>query len=213
MKKSTILRALDALEQLCQTADHEDAVEILRDLASKIEEDEASTPDGEFSIPKEALDISAFTLYSDGACRGNPGPGSWGCLGQLPQGDVFFESSGFDMSTTNNRMELEGAIVALQHYADYLTDNELLSSTPVFLYSDSKYVVDGLEKWLPGWKARGWKKADKKAPENLELWQRLDELALGLPGLKLRWVKGHAGHPQNERCDRLANEVLDEQGF
>ena len=83
----------------------------------------------------------------------------------------------------------------------------------VFLYSDSKYVVDGIQKWVPGWKRRGWKKADNKAPENLDLWQELDVLVSKFDELQFKWVKGHSGHPQNEFCDQLANKSLDESGF
>ena len=83
----------------------------------------------------------------------------------------------------------------------------------LILFSDSKYVVDGLKSWIHGWKRRGWKKADKKVPENVELWQQLDQLVSKFKNIEYQWVKGHAGHPQNERCDQLANEALDDAGF
>ena len=114
------------------------------------------------------------------------------------------------MTTTNNRMELEGALQALE--ALTREDTKALSKS-VFLYSDSKYVVDGIEKWVPGWKKRGWKKADKKEPENLALWQELDTVVGKFKKLRFQWVKGHAGHPQNEYCDQLANQALDEAGL
>jgi ribonuclease HI len=215
MKKKTIINALIALEALHTTEEEKKAIDLLTKLAEGIEEKESATAGiagDEFGVPKEAADVDAFTLYSDGACRGNPGPGAWGSLGQDPAGTLLFEISGIDFRTTNNRMELEGAIKAIETFIEHLEVNELPLSTPVFLYSDSKYVVDGLEKWVPGWKGRGWKKADKKAPENLELWQQLDALKGRVPQINLRWVKGHAGHPQNERCDQLANIALDEAG-
>lgn len=215
MKKKTIINALIALEAVHTTEEQKSAIDLLTELAESIEEKESQTAGivgDEYGVPKEAADVNAFTLYSDGACRGNPGPGAWGSLGQDPAGTLLFEISGIDFRTTNNRMELEGAIKAIESFIEHLEINELPLSTPVFLYSDSKYVVDGLEKWVPGWKGRGWKKADKKAPENLELWQQLDALKGRVPQINMRWVKGHAGHPQNERCDQLANIALDEAG-
>ncbi len=213
MKKKTILNALIALEAVSQTSEEKSAIDLLTKLAKSIEDEAVVENTGGFGVPKEAAELNAFTLYSDGACRGNPGPGAWGSLGQDASGALFFERSGFDYTTTNNRMELEGAIKAIETFLDHLEENELPITTPVFLYSDSKYVVDGLEKWVPGWKKRGWKKADKKAPENLAQWQALDELKGRVPQLNMRWVKGHSGHPQNERCDELANVALDEAGI
>ncbi len=165
-------------------------------------------------MPAELNGIeNSFALFSDGACRGNPGPGSFGMLAQNNAGDVIFEGSGVDNPTTNNRMELEGAIVALENLVEFLKENPPKAKPHVWLFSDSKYVVEGVEKWVAGWKARGWKKADKKEPENVDLWKRLDETTKLFTNLKFKWVKGHAGHPQNERCDQLANIALDEAGF
>ena len=93
-----------------------------------------------------------------------------------------------------------------------MSDPKLPKAT-VYLYSDSKYVVDGMKSWVKGWKARGWKKADKKAPENVELWKELDTVAAGFWQIEYHWVKGHSGHPQNERCDQIANMALDDSGF
>ena len=109
-------------------------------------------------------------------------------------------------------MELEGAIVALEELERCLKQH--LHSTPkgVILFSDSKYVVDGITQWVDGWKRRGWKKADKTVPLNLDLWQRLDHAVSKFPSLKFRWVRGHSGHPQNEYVDQLANKALDESG-
>lgn len=151
-----------------------------------------------------------FAIFSDGACRGNPGPGAWGTVIQDSSEKVIATLSGIDFRTTNNQMELLGAIEGL---------NEIIkiSETPskkltIYLYSDSKYLVDGMTKWLSGWKKRGWKKADRKEPENLGLWQNLDKLSSQFQKINWNWVKGHAGHPQNEYCDELANKALDDAG-
>lgn len=168
----------------------------------------------ELTLPSEMNGLeNAFALFSDGACRGNPGPGAWAMLGQDVKGNVIFEGSGVDNPTTNNRMELEGAIVALESLVAHLMENPPPQKPQVWLFSDSKYVVEGVEKWLAGWKGRGWRKADNKEPENVDLWKRLDESTRLFSNLKFKWVKGHAGHPQNERCDQLANIALDEAGY
>lgn len=137
--------------------------------------------------------MKEVNIYSDGACSGNPGPGGYGTI--LEYGEVTKElSEGFE-NTTNNRMELLGAIVGLE---------ALKEPCKVTLYSDSKYLCDAInQRWVYGWQARGWKKADKKPALNVDLWERL------LPLLKTHevtfvWIKGHAGHPMNERCDTLA---------
>ena len=131
-------------------------------------------------------------VYTDGACSGNPGPGGWGAV--LRHGEKEKELSGGEALTTNNRMELLAAISALQ---------ALKTPCEIDLYTDSKYVMDGLGKWIHGWKKNGWKTADKKPVKNVELWQALDA-ARQIHKLKLHWVKGHAGHPENERADELA---------
>lgn len=144
--------------------------------------------------------MSAFKteveLYADGACLGNPGPGGWGFLLRVhtPEGPKEKEGSGFEVATTNNRMEIMAVIRGLE---------SLSRPCKVHLVSDSQYVVKGLGEWLPGWKRKGWRKADGQPVLNAELWQRLDELAR-LHDLRPRWVKGHAGHPENERVDHLA---------
>lgn len=169
----------------------------------------------ELPLPKEIKAENDFALFSDGACRGNPGPGAWGSIGQNAEGELIFESSGVEVSTTNNRMELIGAIDALESLKNHLNE-ELCGGAAkanVFLYSDSKYVVDGMKSWVAGWKKRGWKKADKKVPENVELWQQLDAIKGDFWQVNWHWVKGHAGHPQNERCDQIANNALDDSGF
>ena len=136
-------------------------------------------------------------LYCDGACLGNPGPGGWGFLLRVatPEGPKEKEGSGAERDTTNNRMELLAAIRGL----------ELLSRPcTVALYSDSQYVVKGIQSWISGWKRKGWKKADGKPVLNLELWQALDAQCLR-HRIEAHWVKGHAGHAENERVDQLAS--------
>ena len=132
-------------------------------------------------------------LYTDGACSGNPGPGGWGAV--LVYGSARKELSGGEPSTTNNRMELTAAIRGLQ---------ALREPCHVVLTSDSRYLVDAVEKgWLDSWQRRGWKRGKNEPVLNVDLWQELLPL-LRLHEVELVWVKGHAGHPENERCDRLA---------
>lgn len=139
------------------------------------------------------------SIYTDGACSGNPGPGGWGAL--LQYGDVERELSGGEDATTNNRMELMGAIMALE---------SLKRPCKVDLYTDSTYVRDGIMKWIHGWKKNGWKTADRKPVKNMELWQRL-EAALGEHDIAWHWVRGHDGHPENERVDELARNAIIKQ--
>lgn len=131
-------------------------------------------------------------IYTDGACSGNPGPGGWGAI--LIWGDHRKELTGGEAHTTNNRMELMAAISALE---------ALKKGVAVDLFTDSEYVRNGITKWIFGWKRNGWRTADKKPVKNIELWQRLDE-ALKRHDVAWHWVKGHAGHPENERADELA---------
>lgn len=131
-------------------------------------------------------------IYSDGACSGNPGPGGWGAV--LISGSHRKEIHGGEAQTTNNRMELLAAISALE---------ALRRKSHVDLYTDSNYVKSGITGWVHGWKKNGWKTADKKPVKNVELWQRLDELNQK-HHVTWHWLKGHAGHPQNERADELA---------
>ena len=131
-------------------------------------------------------------IYADGACSGNPGPGGWGAI--LRFGEHEKELSGGEQETTNNRMELMAAIQAL---------NALKRPCAVDLYTDSTYVRSGISEWMKGWKARGWKTADKKPVKNADLWQELD-VARDRHDVTWHWVKGHAGHPDNERADELA---------
>ena len=137
-------------------------------------------------------------IYSDGACRGNPGPGGWGVL--LKYNGSEKELYGAETDTTNNRMELMGAIMGLE---------ALTRPCEVILTTDSKYVMQGITEWLDGWKQRNWKTAAKKPVENQDLWMRLDK-ACQSHKIKWEWVKGHSGHDENEQVDQLANRAIDE---
>ena len=134
--------------------------------------------------------------HTDGACSGNPGPGGWGAI--LTSGEHEKELKGGEAHTTNNRMELMGAIAALE---------ALKKPSRVELHTDSKYVHEGISKWIHGWKRNGWRTADKKPVKNVDLWQRLDA-AVARHEVRWQWVKGHAGHELNERADRLAVEAI-----
>jgi ribonuclease HI len=139
--------------------------------------------------------MNQIEIYTDGACKGNPGPGGWGVL--LRSGTTQKELYGGEPSTTNNRMELMAVIQALE---------ALKRPCAVTLYLDSQYVLKGITEWLPGWKAKGWKTASKQPVKNAELWRRLDDLLVqGGHVVDWRWVRGHAGDPGNERADALAN--------
>ena len=141
--------------------------------------------------------IKIVEIYTDGACRGNPGPGGWGVW--LKRGDAEKELFGGEQETTNNRMELMAAIQAL----------EILNQPcAVKLYSDSKYVLQGITEWMVNWKKRGWKTAAKKPVKNEDLWRRLDS-AMQKHEIDWTWVKGHSGNPGNEKADQLANQGID----
>lgn len=147
------------------------------------------------------MTIKEVTLYTDGACKGNPGPGGWGAV--LEYGEHRKELFGGEPDTTNNRMELMAAIEGL---------GSLKSRCTVDLYTDSVYVKDGITKWLSNWKENGWKTAAKKPVSNQDLWQKLDKVA-NQHEVRWHWVKGHNGHPGNERADELANQgVVSECG-
>ena len=137
-----------------------------------------------------------MVIYTDGACRGNPGPGGWGAI--LTFGDHRRELCGGELATTNNRMELMAAIQALE---------TLKRPCAVELHTDSLYVRNGISQWMPGWKARGWKTAARAPVKNEDLWRRLDE-ARARHVVDWRWVKGHNGHPLNERADELARQGM-----
>jgi len=137
-------------------------------------------------------------IFTDGACSGNPGPGGWGAI--LRWGGHERELYGHDLHTTNNRMELSAAIEGL---------NALSRPSRVVVTTDSTYVKNGITSWLPGWKQRGWKTAAKKPVKNQDLWQALDE-AVSRHEVTWEWVKGHAGHPDNERADELARKGVED---
>ena len=143
-------------------------------------------------------EISSDTvdIFSDGACKGNPGPGGWGAL--LRFGDHEKEIFGGEPQTTNNRMEMTAVIEAL---------SQLKRASKVRVYTDSQYVQKGISEWLPGWKAHRWRTAANQPVKNVDLWQRLDALS-AQHDVQWLWVKGHAGHPENERADALANRGI-----
>ncbi len=137
-------------------------------------------------------------IFTDGACRGNPGPGGWGAV--MRYKGKTRELYGGEAETTNNRMELMAAIVALE---------TLQRACKVSVTTDSKYVMQGITQWIEGWKKRGWKNSAKKPVKNVDLWQRLDEAA-SRHDVRWHWVKGHSGHAENEQADALANKGIDE---
>ncbi len=141
----------------------------------------------------------SIIIYTDGACRGNPGPGGWGVLMQFQDNEK--ELYGGEAQTTNNRMELTAAIQGLLALTS--------KAHPVQLFTDSEYVKNGITQWMTGWKQRGWKTAAKKPVKNQDLWQQLDAIANDYD-IEWCWVKGHSGHPGNERADALANQGIDE---
>lgn len=142
--------------------------------------------------------LKQVEIFTDGACSGNPGPGGWGAI--LRWNGITRELYGGEPDTTNNRMELTAAINAL---------NALKEPCAIDLYTDSVYVRDGISNWIEGWKTREWKTSAKKPVKNAELWQALD-FARARHRVNWHWVKGHAGHPENERCDELARKGVDE---
>ena len=141
--------------------------------------------------------MSEVTIYTDGACKGNPGPGGWGAL--LRAGAAERELFGGEVLTTNNRMELTAVIQGL---------SALTRRCSVDVYTDSEYVRNGITSWIHGWRARGWKTADRKPVKNVDPWQRLDQLN-GSHEVRWHWVRGHAGDPGNERADQLANRGVE----
>lgn len=142
------------------------------------------------------MTLKHVSLFTDGACSGNPGPGGWGAI--LRYGKVEKEFSGGEAQTTNNRMELMAVIYGLE---------ALKQSCRVDIYTDSQYVMKGMTEWIAGWERKGWKTADNKPVKNAELWQRL-QAAAKPHKLAWNWVKGHAGHPENERADALARGAI-----
>jgi ribonuclease HI len=140
-------------------------------------------------------------LYTDGACSGNPGPGGWAYIVKDPATGRTTEASGGEPTTTNNRMELMGAIEGLR---------AITNRSRVELYSDSQYLIHGLREWLDGWKAKGWKRGRNEPVKNVELWKALDELRVRHE-IHPHWIRGHNEHPENDRCDKLAVEAIARQ--
>ena len=137
-----------------------------------------------------------LTIFTDGACLGNPGPGGWAAV--LVHGAARREMSGYEPATTNNRMEIVAALEALR---------SLPVPCEVDLHTDSQYLRNGMQDWLPRWQRNGWRTADRKPVKNQDLWQSIDELAR-IHRVRWHWLRGHAGHPENERCDALANAAI-----
>ncbi len=162
-------------------------------MTTKIETGRSATPTHAPAHTQPAIHRPQVTIYTDGACKGNPGPGGWGAW--LSSGGHEKELFGGEAGTTNNRMELTAVIEALA---------SLKRNCEVAIYTDSQYVRKGITEWITGWKQRGWKTADNKPVKNIDLWQRLDALQ-ALHRVDWHWVKGHAGDPGNERADELAN--------
>ena len=140
---------------------------------------------------------SILEIYTDGACRGNPGVGGWGAI--LKYDNKIKEIKGFSKETTNNIMELSAVIKSLK---------ELNRPCNIIITTDSNYVKDGITKWIHNWKKNGWKTANKKPVKNKELWLELDNLVMQHK-INWKWIKGHSGHPENERADQLANQAID----
>jgi len=147
-------------------------------------------------VKSQAGAAASVTIYTDGACLGNPGPGGWAAV--LLWNGHRREISGYEPDTTNNRMELQAAIEAL---------GVLKKPCRVDLHTDSQYLQNGMRSWLANWKRNQWRTADRKPVKNAELWKALDALA-GTHDVHWHWVRGHSGHPENERCDELANEAI-----
>ncbi len=213
MTKSEVQKFLNKLKGVFSSdQDSLSAIEVLWSKSQLLDDQIRTTlePNADFPIPKELQDLTdGHGIFTDGACRNNPGPGAWAMMIQNARGDIIMKSSGVEHNTTNNRMELQGIIQGLME----LKALEVDVTKPVFVYSDSKYAVDGATQWMPGWKSRGWKKSDQKTPENVDLWKHLDEVQACFSALHFIWVKGHNGHPQNEHCDHMCNDALNQSGF
>lgn len=211
MKKKH-LKSLKTIENWLQKQGLKDpglkeAFSVIQNSLESVPEEEENEPSGVLPLPKEISDDpQILALYSDGGCRGNPGPGAFAFVIQNASGEILAEGVEYEVHTTNNKMELSGPLKGLEELQSLLPEPRL---SKIRVITDSKYVVDGMKSWVQGWKNRGWKKADGKPPENLELWQSLDSIRENFLSVDWMWVKGHAGHPQNEYCDKKANDVMD----
>ncbi|MBA2404204.1 MAG: ribonuclease HI [Bdellovibrionales bacterium] len=188
-----------------------EAFQTIRSTLETLPDLEVSDANGALPAPHEiSNEPDTIAVYSDGGCRGNPGPGAYAFVIQEHNGEVLAEGVEYEAHTTNNKMELSGPLKGLHELLEVLpAKGKDPLRTKIKIITDSKYVVDGMKSWVQSWKARGWKKADNKAPENMDLWQALDSVREKFMQVEWMWVKGHAGHPQNEYCDRKANEVMD----
>ncbi len=189
-----------------------DSIKTIRATLESVPDSEKSQTDALPAPSEISTEPETIALYSDGGCRGNPGPGSFAYIIQKHDGEIIAEGVEFEGHTTNNKMELSGPLKGLHELKRVLpTIGKDPLLTKIKVITDSKYVVEGMKSWVHGWKARGWKKADNKIPENLELWQELEAVRSSFMQVEWMWVRGHEGHPQNEYCDRKANEIMDER--
>jgi ribonuclease HI len=216
--KKKYLKSLDSIEkwlaeELNKDGDLNAAFRLIKLKINEKNEAPAEKHIGQLPPPQEiADDPQALALFSDGGCRGNPGPGAFAFVIQDYLGEVIAEGVEFESHTTNNKMELSGALKGLHELLSVLpAQGKEPLLTKVKVITDSKYVVEGMKTWVQGWKARGWKKADNKVPENIDLWQALDKVRDNFLHIDWMWVRGHDGHPQNEYCDRKANELMDDR--
>ncbi len=213
LKKKLCLQYLRELGQCLKQEQEQDALKILESAVQAWPDDETAQPTfGRSPSGTHGLDLrqhpQALFLYTDGACRNNPGPGAWAVLLQDAQNNVLAEASGSEFLTTNNRMELQAVIEGLKAAGQYFKE-KMIQNPELFLYSDSQLVVNGIESWLAKWKQKNWIKSNGQPVENQEYWQEVDALAENMK-IYPTWVRGHNGHPQNEYCDHLANQALDE---
>lgn len=214
MKKSAVVKHLKSFEKIfAKDAQALSALLVLKERSSHLPDDpqtkEKSEPN--FDVSHLIQKSNELVAFSDGGCRGNPGPGAWAFMIQNARSEIVTQASGYESPTTNNRMELSGVIQAIKASLHIFHEQAVASTLArLIIFTDSKYVVDGINSWVDGWKARGWRKADNKEPENLDLWKELDHLRYELTHIEFKWVKGHSGHPQNEHCDQMANDELDQ---
>jgi len=217
LMKKKLLKSLKDIEKHLKAEHLASAFSQIRseieNLSEIIKVDKIGTDD--FQIPENVKGIDhQYIIYSDGACRGNPGPGSYGLIVQDSDENILFESSEVFAETTNNRMEMLGVINGFKLLGQKMNKEGFsITKIKVLVVTDSKYVIDGVTKWMEGWKKAGWKRSNKKPPENVDLWKTMDLYKEKIGHLDFEWVKGHAGHPQNEYCDQLANKALDHEGY
>jgi ribonuclease HI len=209
MKKSILKKNISEVAKYLKSEKAQNALSVLlQELDSYEDPKSPEVSNSDLPLPVEVSSkTNAYALYTDGACRGNPGPGSYAFIVQNYEGIIVGQGAEAVTLTTNNKMEMSAIVNGLKFLS-----GEVSPMNEIFVYTDSKYVVDGMRSWRHNWKKKGWKKADNKAPENVDLWKELDRLSNICP-MSFNWIKGHAGHPQNEHVDKMANVVLDENGF